>query len=193
MKLADSQLNLDHPVWIDDEDFQLRRHLHRVGLPPPGRRRELAETCGHIAGLPLDRDHPLWEMWAIEGGTDADTLAVMLKAHHAIVDGVGGANLMAQLCSAEPDAPPPEPGAGSAHPLRIAAGGAVRLALRPWRLAQHAAKDGAHAVTRPRGTPWPHPLRPRGPRSTPLSPAAATSPTPSLTCETSRRSRTAWA
>ena len=23
MKLADNQLNLDHPVWVDDENFQL--------------------------------------------------------------------------------------------------------------------------------------------------------------------------
>ncbi|EUA91321.1 wax ester synthase-like Acyl-CoA acyltransferase domain protein [Mycobacterium ulcerans str. Harvey] len=35
-KLANSALNLDHPVWVDDEDFQLHRHLHRIGLPPPG-------------------------------------------------------------------------------------------------------------------------------------------------------------
>lgn len=68
MKLADTQLNLDHPVWVDDEGFQLRRHVHRVGLPAPGGRRELAEMCGHIAGLALNRDRPLWEMWVIEGG-----------------------------------------------------------------------------------------------------------------------------
>ena len=68
MKLADNQLNLDHPVWVDDEKFQLRRHLQRVGVPAPGGRRELAEICGYIAGLPLDRDRPLWEMWVLEGG-----------------------------------------------------------------------------------------------------------------------------
>ena len=36
MKLADTQLNLDHPVWVDDDNFQLRRHLQRVGVPAPG-------------------------------------------------------------------------------------------------------------------------------------------------------------
>jgi diacylglycerol O-acyltransferase / wax synthase len=66
MKLADTQLNLDHPVWADDENFQLRRHLQCVGVPAPGGRRELAEICGYIAGLPLDRDRPLWEMWVLE-------------------------------------------------------------------------------------------------------------------------------
>src|SRR5271156_6489719 len=105
LKLADSQLNLGHPVWFDDDDFQLDRHLHRVGLPTPGGRHEFAEVCGDIASLPLDRDHPLWEMWVIEDIADGNAQAVLLKAHHAVVDGVAGASLMAQLCSDKPDAP----------------------------------------------------------------------------------------
>lgn len=28
-KLADSRLNLDHPVWVEDKDFDVNRHLHR--------------------------------------------------------------------------------------------------------------------------------------------------------------------
>ncbi len=141
-KLADSQLNLDHPVWVQDKDFDVSRHLHRIGLPSPGGRSELAEICGHIASLPLDRSRPLWEMWLIEGvaGDDAHQgglLAVMTKVHHAAVDGVSGASLLAQLCSVEPDAPPPDPvdGPGDASPLEIAAGGLVRFAARPLQLA----------------------------------------------------------
>jgi WS/DGAT/MGAT family acyltransferase len=137
MKLDDTMLNLDHPVWVDDENFHLRHHLHRVGVPAPGGRRELAEICGYIAGLPLDRDHPLWEMWVFEGGARSAAVAVMLKAHHAVVDGVAGANLLAQLCSLDPDAPPPQPvhGAGGGNPLQIAASGLVGFAMRPLRLA----------------------------------------------------------
>ena len=137
MKLADTDLNLDHPVWVDDDNFHLRRHLHRAGIPAPGGRRELAEICGHIAGLPLDRDRPLWEMWVIEGGARPDSVAVMLKVHHAVVDGVAGANLLAQLCSLEPEAPEPQHirGAGSGNPLQIAVSGLMGFALRPLRLA----------------------------------------------------------
>jgi len=142
-KLANSWLNLDHPVWVEDEEFDLERHVHRVGLPAPGGRAELAEICGHLAGLPLDRRHPLWEMWAIEGlGGDTSAgkrgrLAVLTKVHHAAVDGVTGANLMSQLCTVEPDAAPPEPVPASrgTHPLRIAAGGLGRFAARPVQLA----------------------------------------------------------
>jgi diacylglycerol O-acyltransferase / wax synthase len=141
-KLANSALNLDHPVWVDDENFELDRHLHRIGLPPPGGRTELSEICGHIASLPLDRRRPLWEMWVIEGvaGTDCHRdgrVAVMTKVHHCGVDGVTGANLMSQLCATEADAPPPDPvdGVGGGSGWQIAAGGLIRFATRPLQLA----------------------------------------------------------
>jgi len=141
-KLADSFFNLDHPVWVEDKDFDVDRHLHRIGLPAPGGRTELAEICGHIASLQLDRNRPLWEMWVIENiaGTDAHDggrLAVMTKVHHAAVDGVTGANLMSQLCSTEADPPAPDPvaGSGDANQLEIAARGLVRFANRPVHLA----------------------------------------------------------
>ena len=125
-KLANNPLNLDHPVWVDDDEFDVDRHLHRVGLPPPGGRAELSEICGHIASLSLDRRRPLWEMWVIEGvaGTDCHRdgrLAVMTKVHHAGVDGVTGANLMSQLCTTEADAPAPDPveGVGGASGSRF--------------------------------------------------------------------------
>ncbi|BBX62013.1 diacylglycerol O-acyltransferase [Mycobacterium saskatchewanense] len=141
-KLANNPLNLDHPVWVDDDTFDINRHLHRIGLPPPGGRTELAEICGHIASLQLDRRRPLWEMWVIEGvaGTDCHRdgrLAIMTKVHHAGVDGVTGANLMSQLCSTEADAPAPDPvdGVGGGTGWQIAAGGLLRFAARPLRLA----------------------------------------------------------
>lgn len=141
-KLANNALNLDHPVWVEDEEFHIDHHLHRIGLPAPGGRAEVAEVCGHIASLPLDRRRPLWEMWVIEGvaGTDCHRkgrLGVLTKVHHACVDGITGANLMSQLCTTEADAPPPEPvdGVGGATGWQIAAGGLVRFATRPLQLA----------------------------------------------------------
>ena len=155
LKLADNQLNFDHPVWVDDDRFDFARHLHRVALPSPGGPRELAEICGHVAGLALDRDRPLWEIWVIEG-LHGDALSVVLKAHHAVVDGVGGANLLAQLCSTVADAPPPKPAArtGGANPLEIAASGLIGAMLRPWRLAKvvrETALTLAQTIVRARG------------------------------------------
>lgn len=140
-KLSDNRLNLDHPVWVEDKEFDVDRHLHRIGLPSPGGRAEIGEICGHIAALTLDRSRPLWEMWVIENvaGTDENEggrLAVLTKVHHACVDGVTGANLMSQLCTTEADAPPPDPvdGVGGGSDIEIAVSGAIKFVTRPLKL-----------------------------------------------------------
>jgi WS/DGAT/MGAT family acyltransferase len=100
-KLHNSLWNLSHPVWVEDEEFDLDHHVHRIGVPAPGDRRELAELCAHIAGQPLDRSRPLWEMSVMEG-LDDGSVAVLLKMHHASVDGVSGASLITYLAGVEP-------------------------------------------------------------------------------------------
>ena len=108
-KLRRVPLGLDHPVWVRDTQFDIERHVHRLALPTPGGYAELTDLAGHLAGLPLDRSRPLWEMWVIEGyqGEDGrELVAVFQKMHHATVDGVSGANLISHLCSLEPDAEP---------------------------------------------------------------------------------------
>ena len=140
-KLEDPDLNIDHPVWVEDKDFQLSRHLNRVALPEPGGREELAQLCGRLVATPLERSKPLWEMWVIEGvggsaAHDEHRVAVLMKVHHAAVDGVSAANLLAQLLDTEPDAPPPDPVEAPlpASALEIAADGLWRFVTRPWQL-----------------------------------------------------------
>ncbi|PQE01754.1 wax ester/triacylglycerol synthase family O-acyltransferase [Mycobacterium sp. EPG1] len=140
-KLEDPDLNIDHPVWVEDKDFQLSRHLNRVALPEPGGREELAQLCGRLVATPLERSKPLWEMWVIEGvggsaAHDEHRVAVLMKVHHAAVDGVSAANLLAQLLDTEPDAPPPGPveAPQPASALEIAADGLWRFVTRPWQL-----------------------------------------------------------
>ncbi|KAA0023420.1 WS/DGAT/MGAT family O-acyltransferase [Antrihabitans cavernicola] len=140
-KIHDSRFNLDHPVWVDDPDFDIDRHCHRIAVPAPGGRKEVAELCGHIASQPLDRSRPLWEMWVIEGLEDG-RVAVVSKMHHSGVDGVTGANMISQLCSLEPDAARPEIAdtrgneTGGANNMELALGGLLGFASRPVQFAK---------------------------------------------------------
>ena len=98
-------LRLDHPVWVPDTHFDIEHHVHRLALPRPGGYAELTDLVGQLAGMPLDRSRPLWEMWVIEGCAD-DKVAVFTKMHHATVDGVSGSNLLSHLTSLEADSEP---------------------------------------------------------------------------------------
>ena len=141
-KLRRVPLDLDHPVWVDQADFDIDRHVHRLALPAPGGDAELAELCGHLAGQPLDRSRPRWEMWVIEGlQTEGGShrIAVFAKMHHATVDGLSGMSLLAHLCSLEPEVPDAEPGeidTDRPGQLSLLARAAVRNAARPVRAAR---------------------------------------------------------
>jgi diacylglycerol O-acyltransferase / wax synthase len=93
-QLVDIPLRLHHPMWQENADIDLDYHLQRVLVPSPGGRRELDQLIGQIAGTPLDRHRPLWQMFVAEGLAD-DRVAVIHKVHHALADGVASANQMA--------------------------------------------------------------------------------------------------
>jgi diacylglycerol O-acyltransferase / wax synthase len=107
-KLARVPFNLAHPVWVEDPDFDMEAHIHRVAVPSPGGPRELGDMAGDIAGRPLDRSRPLWEMWFVEG-LEHGRAALVAKMHHATIDGVSGANLMMHLFDLEPEPIDPVP------------------------------------------------------------------------------------
>jgi WS/DGAT/MGAT family acyltransferase len=122
-------LGLHHPVWIDDPDFELDDHLTRASLPSPGGRAELDAFVAAAMSRPLDPDRPLWEMFVVEG-LDGGRTALIAKVHHAILDGVSGASILAAFLDLSPRArivaAPPEPWdpaplPGSAQMLRYAA------------------------------------------------------------------------
>jgi len=100
-KLMSVPLNLDHPVWVETDDFDLDYHVRRVGLPSPGNEEQLADLAADIASRQLDRSKPLWEMWIVEG-LENGHVALIGKMHHSTVDGVSGANMMVHLLDLEP-------------------------------------------------------------------------------------------
>lgn len=89
-------LNLHHPLWVEDSDFQIDRHVHRVALPRSGTADHLASFTAQVAGIPLERTRPLWDMWVVEG-VEGDRFALIAKLHHSLLDGVAGVEQLAKL------------------------------------------------------------------------------------------------
>lgn len=89
------------PHWIDDEAFDLDRHVRHLSLPQPGNEQQLKELCSQILSRPLDRSRPLWEIAVVEG-LSGGRFALVAKTHHCLVDGVGGVNLLAALLDPHP-------------------------------------------------------------------------------------------
>jgi diacylglycerol O-acyltransferase / wax synthase len=101
-RLVEVPFRLGHPYWVDDQTFDLDFHMHRAALPSPGGLEELAQFVGDVCSRQLDRSKPLWEMHIVEGLQNGQ-IAMMSKIHHSTIDGVSGAELLAQLFDLEAD------------------------------------------------------------------------------------------
>ncbi|MEP7736302.1 wax ester/triacylglycerol synthase family O-acyltransferase [Nocardioides sp. 31GB23] len=93
---------LANPVWIDDPDFDLGYHVRRSALPRPGTPEQLRELVARIVSRPLDRSKPLWEVYVVEGLADG-RVALLYKAHQALVDGVQTVDLAQVLLDTSPE------------------------------------------------------------------------------------------
>ncbi|MBS1175690.1 MAG: putative diacylglycerol O-acyltransferase [Proteobacteria bacterium] len=75
--------------WVDDEDFDIKRHVVRETLPRKrgqNERAALQARCGELATTRLDPAHPLWQFHLVEhyeGGS-----AIVVRIHHCIGDGI---------------------------------------------------------------------------------------------------------
>jgi diacylglycerol O-acyltransferase / wax synthase len=105
-RLLHDPLRLHHPLWVDDEGLDLKRQVRRARVPAPGGKEEFEQLVGEIAGTPLDRTRPLWEMWICEGLADG-RVGVVTKMHHTIADGVAANALLANVVDASAPAPTP--------------------------------------------------------------------------------------
>jgi diacylglycerol O-acyltransferase len=100
-RLVEVPMRLDHPFWIEDPDFDIEFHVRETAVPSPGTREQLSQLVARLIARPLDRDHPLWECYVIDGLAD-DCFGVLTKVHHATVDGAAGAELMTIFYDFEP-------------------------------------------------------------------------------------------
>ena len=107
-KLAWVPMDLDHPYWITDGAFDPEFHIRHIALPSPGDWRQLCILVSRLHSRPLDRDHPLWEMYIIEGldgveGLPPGCFAMFTKTHHAAIDGTSGMEITSAIHDLSPE------------------------------------------------------------------------------------------
>jgi diacylglycerol O-acyltransferase len=135
--------SLGTPVWVDDHRFDISLHVRRSALPKPGTRQALHELVGRLIARRLDLDRPLWELYLVEGLEDG-SIALLFKAHQALVDGSETIDLAQVLLEEtayerefphEEWVPLPEP-----HGMELVAATLDRNVRRPgetWRIVEH--------------------------------------------------------
>jgi WS/DGAT/MGAT family acyltransferase len=101
-KVTKTPLRLTNPSWEDDKRFDLSWHVRRIGVPAPGRERELREAVGMVMSEPLDMSRPLWQLWLIEG-LEGGRHAFISKTHHALVDGIAAVDVGTIMLDASPE------------------------------------------------------------------------------------------
>jgi len=94
------------PLWVDDLQFSIDRHILTAQLAPPGDEASLLTTAELLLRPLLDRSHPLWEVWFLTNLDDSQ-LGMLFKIHHAVADGVAAVALIMSLLDVAPDAPDP--------------------------------------------------------------------------------------
>jgi diacylglycerol O-acyltransferase len=138
-RLVQVPLGVDLPYWVEDPDFDVDFHIREAAVPPPGDDRRLGETVARIFARPLDRAHPLWELYLIHG-LEGGRVALLTKVHHSVADGVSGNEILSVLLDDSPEGRdvPPAPrdrNAGERVPgeLEMLVRGALGLPRQPFR------------------------------------------------------------
>ena len=107
-RLVSVPLNLDHPYWEEDPNFDMVYHVRHIALPKPGNWHKLCSLLANLHAQPLNRKRPLWEAYVIDGlesvkGYPPGSFGILLKVHHSIMDGRTSHAIFSSLHSADSD------------------------------------------------------------------------------------------
>ena len=107
-RLVRAPFDVTWPALVPVARIDLDRHITRVALPSPGTADQFDALVSEFLSRPLIRTRPLWQLLIIEGLEDG-RVAAALKVHHALADGVSGAETFASLFDISPEVREPAP------------------------------------------------------------------------------------
>jgi WS/DGAT/MGAT family acyltransferase len=103
-RLVMTPLSVARPVWADDPQFSIARHVTSVANGESVSRPELSKLVSDLMCERLDRAHPLWHLDVVES-VEHDSMALVWRIHHCLADGATCVALAsAVLWSQDPDA-----------------------------------------------------------------------------------------
>jgi diacylglycerol O-acyltransferase len=100
--------NWDHPVWIQDKNFDIDNHVIEYPVALPGKRAEFENAIAALHSLKMPLDRPLWAMYVLTG-LEGGKVAYYNQVHHATIDGASGNAAYAVLMDETPNHPPVTP------------------------------------------------------------------------------------
>lgn len=77
------------PRWQEDPHFEVSTHVRHVRAARPGDLRAVLDLAQGTAPVAFDPARPLWEAIAVDDVIGGKA-ALIMRVHHALIDGVGG-------------------------------------------------------------------------------------------------------
>jgi diacylglycerol O-acyltransferase len=107
-KLKQVPMGMDTPYWIDIAEPDWEQHISESPLRGGGDWEALRRQLAQLHGARMNLAQPLWEMHLIQGlhelpGLPQHCQALVLKIHHAAIDGISMAAIINALHTSPPD------------------------------------------------------------------------------------------
>ncbi|MGC2169460.1 MAG: wax ester/triacylglycerol synthase family O-acyltransferase [Acidimicrobiales bacterium] len=106
-RVVRAPFDMTWPILVEDDRFDLDRHVLRVALPEPGSAHQLDELVSDFLSRSLSPQRPAWQLLVIEG-TDDGRAVLVVKMHHALADGVSFAETIANFFDISPEIRAPQ-------------------------------------------------------------------------------------
>ena len=98
------------PIWVREPGLDWAGQVELRG--PAASDAEVRTIAEAAMATPLDRSKPLWKLIVVPGVGDGGSFAVIFLAHHSLVDGIAGMDLITLLLD-------PREGVGAPSPLHF--------------------------------------------------------------------------
>ena len=164
-RLLPVPFSLARPVWVEDPDFELAEHVLHTRAPGAIDSAELRRLLAVRMVAHLDWRRPLWTLEVL-GPLTERRIALILKLHHSVADGLGELALAARLLwdgESEPTSTMSAPGSlpsnrrllaqalrdqGSAALARVRASDALLRSMTERRRGRDAWHGEVHSIMR---------------------------------------------